>query len=94
MLNLSIRKFLTRIIYVAFKFKEILICKGTFILEYVGEVLTECEFRQRMVTRYGNERHHYCLNLDSGMVIDGYRMAAIGRFVNHSCDPNCEMQKW
>lgn len=67
---------------------------GEFILEYVGEIVSEQEFRHRMAERYRNDEHHYCLNLDSGMVIDGYRMAGEGRFVNHACDPNCEMQKW
>ncbi|XP_013779563.1 uncharacterized protein LOC106464006 [Limulus polyphemus] len=67
---------------------------GSFILEYVGEVVSDKEFRHRMAERYCNDQHHYCLNLDSGMVIDGYRMGGEGRFVNHSCEPNCEMQKW
>ena len=43
---------------------------------------------------YVSDTHHYCLNLDRGMVIDGHRMGGEGRFVNHSCEPNCEMQKW
>jgi histone-lysine N-methyltransferase ASH1L len=47
-----------------------------------------------MTEEYSQECHHYCLNLDSGTVIDGYRMGNIARFVNHSCEPNCEMQKW
>lgn len=68
--------------------------QGLFILEYIGEVVSEHEFRHRMAERYRNDQHHYCLNLDSGMVIDGYRMGGEGRFVNHSCEPNCEMQKW
>ena len=67
---------------------------GDFILEYIGEVVSEKEFKTRMAERYQNDQHHYCLNLDSGMVIDGYRKANEGRFVNHSCEPNCEMQKW
>ncbi|KAB7505128.1 Histone-lysine N-methyltransferase ASH1L, partial [Armadillidium nasatum] len=67
---------------------------GTFILEYVGEVVSEKEFKHRMQTRYANDTHHYCLNLDRGMVIDGHRIGGDCRFVNHSCDPNCEMQKW
>ncbi|XP_046358620.1 histone-lysine N-methyltransferase ASH1L-like [Haliotis rufescens] len=67
---------------------------GSFILEYLGEVVSEQEFRRRMMTEYSQERHHYCLNLDSGAVIDGYRMGNVGRYVNHSCEPNCEMQKW
>lgn len=68
--------------------------QNEFILEYIGEVVNDQEFRFRMAERYNHDPHHYCLNLDSGMVIDGYRMANEGRFVNHSCEPNCEMQKW
>ncbi|XP_070541965.1 histone-lysine N-methyltransferase ASH1L-like isoform X2 [Ptychodera flava] len=68
--------------------------QGQFILEYIGEVVSENEFWSRALANYQNHRHHYCLNLDSGTVIDGYRMGCEGRFVNHSCEPNCEMQKW
>ncbi|XP_043479533.1 histone-lysine N-methyltransferase ash1 [Leptopilina heterotoma] len=67
---------------------------GEFILEYVGEVVSEREFKSRMATIYANDTHHYCLHLDGGLVIDGHRMGGDGRFVNHSCEPNCEMQKW
>ncbi|XP_050067808.1 histone-lysine N-methyltransferase ash1 [Anopheles maculipalpis] len=70
------------------------ICKGSFIMEYLGEVVTEREFKERMRTLYLNDTHHYCLNLDGGLVIDGHRMGSDCRFVNHSCAPNCEMQKW
>lgn len=44
--------------------------------------------------QYFSHSGHYCLNLDSGMVIDSYRMGNEARFINHSCEPNCEMQKW
>ena len=67
---------------------------GEFILEYTGEVVKIDEFRRRMEFEYANDHHHYCLTLDREFVIDGYRMGNIGRFVNHSCEPNCEMQKW
>ncbi|KAK3097974.1 hypothetical protein FSP39_014982 [Pinctada imbricata] len=70
------------------------ISSGNFILEYIGEVVSEKEFRRRMTDEYSQERHHYCLNLDGGAMIDGYRMGNTGRYVNHSCEPNCEMQKW
>lgn len=68
--------------------------QSEFILEYVGEVVSDQEFKERMATRYINDTHHYCLHLDGGLVIDGHRMGGDGRFVNHSCQPNCEMQKW
>ncbi|XP_069582002.1 histone-lysine N-methyltransferase ASH1L [Ranitomeya imitator] len=65
-----------------------------FIIEYLGEVVSEQEFRNRTIEQYHNHSDHYCLSLDSGMVIDSYRMGNEARFINHSCDPNCEMQKW
>ncbi|XP_066246011.1 histone-lysine N-methyltransferase ash1 isoform X2 [Euwallacea similis] len=68
--------------------------QGEFILEYVGEVVSDQEFKERMNSIYVNDTHHYCLHLDTGLVIDGHRMGSYGRFVNHSCQPNCEMQKW
>uniref|UniRef100_A0A667ZRC9 Ash1 (absent, small, or homeotic)-like (Drosophila) n=1 Tax=Myripristis murdjan TaxID=586833 RepID=A0A667ZRC9_9TELE len=67
---------------------------GQFIIEYLGEVVSEQEFRNRMMEQYFSHSGHYCLNLDSGMVIDSYRMGNEARFINHSCEPNCEMQKW
>ncbi|TRY65112.1 hypothetical protein DNTS_009668 [Danionella cerebrum] len=67
---------------------------GQFIIEYLGEVVSEHEFRSRMMEQYFSHSGNYCLNLDSGMVIDSYRMGNEARFVNHSCEPNCEMQKW
>ena len=47
--------------------------QGQFVVEYLGEVITETEFQNRMSQEYANDHHHYCLNLDSGLVIDGYR---------------------
>ena len=71
-----------------------LLCVGEFITEYVGEVVSEQEFRRRMTEQYSNARHHYCVHLDGGIVIDGYLMGNVSRLINHSCQPNCEMQKW
>lgn len=35
---------------------------GDFILEYVGEVVSEREFKSRMATRYDWFRHYYVSN--------------------------------
>ncbi|XP_071489569.1 uncharacterized protein [Diadema antillarum] len=67
---------------------------GFFIIEYLGEVISVKELWKRALDDYQYQKHHYCLNLDGGMVIDGYRYGNEARFVNHSCNPNCEMQKW
>ena len=53
---------------------------GEFILEYVGEVVSEKEFKERMHTVYVHDTHHYCLHLDGGLVIDGHRMGGDGEF--------------
>lgn len=50
--------------------------KSQFISEYLGEVVTEFKFKERMQTLYAADTHHYCLNLDKGMVIDGHRMGS------------------
>jgi len=67
---------------------------GTLILEYMGEMCSSSEFEKRMVTRYKGDTHHYCLAIDGKTVIDAQRAGSECRFVNHSCDPNCEMEKW
>ncbi|MBN1208776.1 MAG: SET domain-containing protein-lysine N-methyltransferase [Myxococcaceae bacterium] len=64
--------------------------KGTRIIEYTGERISQDEAD----TRYNDEamsRHHtFLFTLDEKTVLD----AAVGgneaRFINHSCDPNCQ----
>lgn len=79
------------IFYFSFSFTLFTI-QFTVILSYIQQV--SFLFRSRMMEQYFSHSGHYCLNLDSGMVIDSYRMGNEARFVNHSCEPNCEMQKW
>ena len=69
--------------------------KGEFIVEYVGEVLHEDEYRARK-NRYEAEgkRHYYFMTLSSSETIDAAERGNAGRFLNHSCQPNCETQKW
>lgn len=71
------------------------IAQGQFIIEYCGEVLDEGEYMHRK-TEYASkgERHHYFMSLAGGEVIDARQKGNLGRFINHSCDPNCETQKW
>ncbi len=68
--------------------------EGDFLVEYVGEIVSFDEFHRRMTEVYSGDAHHYCLHLDSGALIDAYRCGNLARLVNHSCAPNCEMQKW
>ncbi|OXM77986.1 histone-lysine N-methyltransferase, H3 lysine-36 specific [Cryptococcus neoformans Bt63] len=68
---------------------------NTLIYEYIGEVVAEKTFRKRM-QQYADEgiRHFYFMMLQKEEYIDATKKGGIGRFANHSCNPNCEVQKW
>ncbi|GIL91288.1 hypothetical protein Vretimale_10000 [Volvox reticuliferus] len=68
---------------------------GQFIIEYIGEVLEEDEYQRRKEYYMSvGQRHYYFMNIGNGEVIDACRKGNISRFINHSCEPNCETQKW
>ncbi|KAK9845360.1 hypothetical protein WJX81_004380 [Elliptochloris bilobata] len=76
-------------------FTEQGLSEGQFIIEYIGEVLEEEEYvRRKEFYQESGQRHYYFMNVGNGEVIDACRKGALGRFINHSCDPNCETQKW
>lgn len=68
---------------------------GSFIMEYVGEVLNSKQFEKR-ANDYSKlmNAHYYFMALSSDCVIDATKKGNISRFINHSCDPNAETQKW
>lgn len=71
------------------------ISAGDFIMEYVGEVLNSEQFEDR-ANEYSKDqnKHYYFMALRSDCVIDATARGNISRFINHSCDPNAETQKW
>lgn len=68
---------------------------NSFVMEYVGEVVRSKEFRSR-VKKYTKQKikHHYFMALRSDEIIDATVKGNVTRFINHSCEPNCETQKW
>ncbi|RYZ34950.1 MAG: SET domain-containing protein [Myxococcaceae bacterium] len=64
--------------------------KGTRIIEYIGERLTQAQAD----TRYDDEsmeRHHtFLFNLDDDTVLDAGTLHNESRYINHSCEPNCQ----
>lgn len=66
---------------------------GSFIGEYQGEVISMELFENRK-KEYQGERHFYFMTLTGKLVIDASRKSQSTRFVNHSCEPNAETQKW
>lgn len=69
--------------------------KGRFLIEYVGEVLDmpAYEARQREYASKGH-KHFYFMTLNGTEVIDACAKGNLGRFINHSCEPNCRTEKW
>ncbi|RAR07003.1 SET domain-containing protein [Stemphylium lycopersici] len=63
------------------------------IVEYAGEIITQDECERRMKQVYKKDKCYYLMSFDNKMIIDATR-GTIARFVNHSCEPNCEMIKW
>jgi uncharacterized protein len=61
--------------------------KGTVVLEYTGERIS----KQEGDRRYDGRTFTYLFGIGDGkIVIDGHGM---GMFVNHSCQPNCEIDE-
>ncbi|KAK0447892.1 uncharacterized protein EV420DRAFT_864399 [Desarmillaria tabescens] len=69
--------------------------KDTFIYEYIGDVVNNQSFKKRM-RDYASEgiEHFYFMMLQKDEFIDATKNGGIGRFANHSCNPNCYVAKW
>ncbi|CAH2281806.1 histone-lysine N-methyltransferase SETD2 isoform X4 [Pelobates cultripes] len=68
---------------------------NAFVLEYCGEVLDHKEFKTRVKEYARNKNiHYYFMALKNDEIIDATQKGNCSRFMNHSCDPNCETQKW
>ncbi|KAK3892537.1 hypothetical protein Pcinc_003613 [Petrolisthes cinctipes] len=69
--------------------------KGDFVIEYVGELIDDEEFRRRIEEMHEvKEENFYFLTIDKDIMIDAGPKGNLARFMNHSCQPNCETQKW
>merc|ERR1719361_170246 len=72
------------------------VSSGTFIIEYVGELITMAEVHNRMEKSRKNKEppNYYYMTLDGNRMIDAGPKGNLARFMNHSCDPNCFTEKW
>ena len=66
--------------------------KGTRIVEYEGERISNKEADRRYDDTKMKRHHTFLFTLDSKTVIDGASDTGGGdaSFINHSCEPNCE----
>jgi hypothetical protein len=64
--------------------------KGTRIIEYLGERITHKEADRRYDDAAMAQHHTFLFAVDGTHVIDAAVRGNDARFINHSCDPNCE----
>lgn len=70
-------------------FVRCLIEPATCIVEYQGERIS-WEVAQERADADGPLNHTYFFSLNDGRIIDGGSGGNEARFINHSCEPNCE----
>jgi hypothetical protein len=64
--------------------------KGTRIIEYTGERISQDEADKRYDDEAMGRHHTFLFTLDEKTVIDAAVDGNEARFINHSCDPNCQ----
>jgi SET domain-containing protein len=64
--------------------------KGTRVIEYLGDRITHRQADLRYQDKSDRDNHTFLFIVDRGAVIDGGVNGNDARFINHSCDPNCE----
>ncbi|TYI22906.1 hypothetical protein ES332_A06G132000v1 [Gossypium tomentosum] len=68
---------------------------GQFIVEYCGEVISWKEAKRRSQA-YENQglKDAFIISLNGSESIDATKKGNLARFINHSCQPNCDTRKW
>lgn len=69
------------------------VSRGTLITEYTGAAV-RAKHLNRLFRRYQFDRRLYILALDSDTYLDARHQGGAARFINHSCEPNCQMERW
>ena len=62
----------------------------TRLVEYAGERLTPAQAEQRYPDTPGERHHTFLFAIDDAVVIDAAVDGNSARWINHSCDPNCD----
>ncbi len=64
--------------------------KGARIIEYLGERISQAVADERYDDTKMSRHHTFLFNVDEDTVIDAAHQGNDARFINHSCDPNCQ----
>ncbi|MDB4936541.1 MAG: hypothetical protein JWP87_3513 [Labilithrix sp.] len=65
--------------------------KGEELIEYAGERITHEEADRRHADKAEDDGHTFLFTIDAKTVVDAGVDGNDARFINHSCDPNCEV---
>ena len=63
---------------------------GIKIIEYVGKLITKKEAQQN--SKFDNTKDIYLFNVNEKYDLDGDFKWNTARLINHSCNPNCEVE--
>ena len=66
---------------------------GTRIFEYIGEIISADEADRRHPVNPDDPFHTFFFALSNGTVIDGNVGGNDAKWINHSCEPNCETEE-
>jgi SET domain-containing protein len=64
--------------------------KGARIIEYIGERISHAEADRRYERKGSDDGHTFLFIASNRTVIDATDGGNDARFINHSCNPNCE----
>jgi|TARA_B110000503_G_scaffold132510_1_gene208538 hypothetical protein len=68
---------------------------GSFVIEYVGEIIDDKTTESRLwADKAVGEDNFYLMEVSGRQMIDARHKGNLSRFINSSCHPNCETQKW
>lgn len=63
---------------------------GRRVIEYTGEIIDSAEEDRRYDDAAMARHHTFLFKIDEEYCIDASKRGSIARYINHSCDPNCE----
>ena len=66
------------------------IAEGETLIEYVGEIISWEEAQERHPHDPSDPNHTFYFHVNEDKVIDAVHGGNSSRWINHSCDPNCE----
>lgn len=66
------------------------ISAGRRLIEYTGERISNAEADRRYPFDPSEDQHTFLFSVNKRTIIDAAHGGNAARFINHSCDPNCE----